>query len=150
MESDTPVFTYLQFVSFGATLAVTSLVPMSFALAAFRPEQDPAITEMLNDTAWFVLVYIWPLFTVWPWSLAAPILLAPKGTATFPRWVGHLSLWCGLLFASSFLVDHLKTGPLPTTDCCLHTRRCPRNLRFGNSFRRDYQPSQRGIRLIRI
>jgi hypothetical protein len=150
MESDTPVFTYLQFVSFGATLAVTSLVPMSFALAAFRPEQDPAITEMLNDTAWFLLVYIWPLFTVWPWSLAAPILLAPKGTATFPRWVGHLSLWCGLLFASSFLVDHLKTGPLPTTDCCLHTRRCPRNLRFGNSFRRDYQPSQRGIRLIRI
>jgi hypothetical protein len=27
-------------------------------------------------------------------------------------WVGHLSLWCGLLFAPSFLIDHLKTGPL--------------------------------------
>jgi hypothetical protein len=83
MESDTPVFTYLQLVSFGATLAVTSLVPMSFALAAFRPEQDPAITEMLNDTAWFLLVYIWPLFTVWPWSLAAPILLALKAPQRF-------------------------------------------------------------------
>jgi hypothetical protein len=67
---------------------------------------------MLNDTAWFLLLYIWRLFTVWLWSLAAPILLAPKGTATFPRWVGHLSLWCRLLFAPSFLIDHLKTGPL--------------------------------------
>ncbi len=111
MESDTPVFTYLQLLSFGATLAVTFLVPMSFALAAFRPEQDPAITQMLNDAAWFLLLYIWPLFTVWLWSLAAPILLAPKGTATFPRWVGHVSLWCGLLFAPSLLIDHFKTGP---------------------------------------
>jgi hypothetical protein len=112
MESDTPVFTYLQLVSFGATLAVTFLVPMSFALAAFRPEQDPNITQMFNDSAWFLLLYIWPLFTVWLWSVGVPILLAPRGVATFPRWVGHLSLWCGLFFAPSFLIDHVKTGPL--------------------------------------
>lgn len=111
METDIPIFTYLQLVSFSATLTVGFLSPMCFALAAFRPEQDPAITQMLNDAAWFLLLYIWPLFTVWQWSLAAPILLTPKGSATFPRWVGHVSLWCGLLFTPSLLIDHFKTGP---------------------------------------
>ncbi|ASF09477.1 hypothetical protein NBRGN_110_02480 [Nocardia brasiliensis NBRC 14402] len=111
MEADVPVFTYLQLISFAATLAVTYLVPMAWALAAFRPRQDPNITQMFYDLGWFLLLYIWPLFTLWLWSLAAPILLAPKGTETFPRWVAYLSLWCGLLFAPSFLINFFKTGP---------------------------------------
>lgn len=110
-ERGSGIFTSLQMISFGATLLATFLVPMCFALAAFRPGEDPAIVQLLNDTAWFLLLYIWPLFTVWVWSVGLPVLLAEPGTATLPRWTGHLSLWCGLAFAPSLLIDHLKSGP---------------------------------------
>lgn len=111
METGLPLFTYLQLVSFAATLSVTFLVPMTFALAAFRPDQDPNITQFLNDTAWFLLLYIWPMFTVWILSVAVPTLIATPGTSAFPRWTGYLGLVCGPLFATSVLIGHLKTGP---------------------------------------
>lgn len=112
MEGDLPVFTMLQVITFGATLLASFLVPFCFALASFRQWHDPEIVQLLNDGAWFLLLYIWPLFTVWLWSVGLPVLLAEPGTETLPRWTGPLSMWCGALFATSLLVGHIKTGSL--------------------------------------
>lgn len=112
MEGELPVFTMLQLVSFGATLLASFLVPMCFALASFRAWHEPEIVQLLNDAAWYLLLYIWPLFTVWLWAVGLAVLLAEPGTETLPRWTGPLSMWCGLLFAPSLLINHVKAGPL--------------------------------------
>jgi hypothetical protein len=111
LEGRLPIFTYMSATTFGATLLATFLVPACFAIAAFRTWNTPEIPQMLNDAAWYLLLYIWPLFTVWIFSFGIPILTAPEHKQLHPRWVGHFSLVCGALFGTSFLVNHVKTGP---------------------------------------
>jgi hypothetical protein len=80
LEGSLPIFTYMSATTFGATLLATFLVPACFAIAAFRTWTTPEIPQMLNDAAWYLLLYIWPLFTVWIFSFGIPILTAPTST----------------------------------------------------------------------
>ena len=73
---------------------------MIFGLAAYRAgQQDPEITQMLNDIAWFFVEFPWQPFSKWLIASAIPILRARPGDAPLPRWAAYLCLVAAFLFA---------------------------------------------------
>ncbi|GLR67152.1 hypothetical protein GCM10010909_18330 [Acidocella aquatica] len=47
----------------GAIGVLTVMFPvMIFAMAAFRPERDPNLTQLLNDAGWLIIIPAFPTF----------------------------------------------------------------------------------------
>jgi len=111
-EEGFPLFTYAQVGCLGCAIFVLIIIPMVWAVAAFRPgDIAPDITRMLNDTAWFLFLYTWPPFSAWNVFIAVPILRAKPGTEAFPRWVAYLNIWVALLLFPAGVIGFFKTGP---------------------------------------
>jgi hypothetical protein len=79
--------------------------------AAYRPELSPEIVRTLTDIALVWLVFPGGLGIV-QFVIAGIIILGDKTTPIiFPRWLGYLSIWVGVLSAPSCFVALFKTGP---------------------------------------
>jgi hypothetical protein len=112
VERGFPMFTYAQVGCLGASICIIELIPMLWALAAFRAgEVDPAVTGAFNDAAWFMLLYTWPPFTAWIVAMVIPSLALPDGATILPRWTAYFGLWCGVLFFPAGLIGFFKHGP---------------------------------------
>ncbi len=96
----------------GATGSMGPFVsPMLWMAAAFRPEQDPGVTQALNDVAWlFTIAYFVPVFFQFV-AVGVVGLLAPAGRAPWPRWVGYLALWFASMGVPAALIPFFTTGP---------------------------------------
>ena len=79
-------------------------------VASFRPDRAPDTTQAMHDLAWFCL-----LFTVVApatQAIAAGLaILADRGPdPAFPRWLGYLGCWAGVLFVPGILLVFFKDG----------------------------------------
>jgi hypothetical protein len=102
---------YAQAVA-GAFASLTFMVPgMILVLVAFRPDRDPATTQMLNDFFWIFLVLPWPPFATQNWAFAYAILTDPRAQPLFPRWLGYLNIWAPIVFSPSVMLPFFKSGP---------------------------------------
>jgi len=91
---------------------VAMVLPLVWALAAFRPDETPASTiAMLNDCGWYLLLFTFPIFSLWNFVIAMSILLDDTGSPAFPRWLGFLNIWCGLLLFPAGAILFFKSGP---------------------------------------
>ncbi|WP_354700086.1 hypothetical protein [Paraconexibacter sp. AEG42_29] len=96
----------------GAFGCVTFLIPaMLFEVTAFRPERDPAMTQLLNDFSFIFLVMPWTPFLTQNWSFAFAILCDRRERPLFPRWLAYVNLWAPLIFSPSVLLPFFRTGP---------------------------------------
>lgn len=96
----------------GAFACLTFMVPaMFFVVAAFRPERDPALTQLLNDLSWIVLVMPWPPFMAQNFAFAFAIFSDERERPLFPRWLAYLNIWAPIIFSPSILLPFFKTGP---------------------------------------
>jgi hypothetical protein len=111
-EGAFPVLTYVQLMCVAVGTVVVVLMSMFWAVAAFRPDTYSAETvQVLNDTAYFLLLFTWPPFAVWSACVALAILTDPnKDRPVFPRWVGYLSIWVTLLFMPAGMMAFFKVG----------------------------------------
>jgi hypothetical protein len=109
-----PAAIYTQAVA-GAFACLTFLVPaMLLEVVAFRPDRDPAQTQMLNDAFWIFLVMPWTPFLTQNYAFAYAIFTDKQdreGGALFPRWLGYLNIWAPIIFSPSILLPFFKTGP---------------------------------------
>lgn len=80
------------------------------AFAAYRPERDPAITQLLNDCTWFFTWWTTSCVMVQYAAMAVPILIS-KGTVYFPRWFGWFSAWASIAAVLGSLIPMFKVGP---------------------------------------
>jgi len=112
-EMGFPLLTYTQLLALAACVALLVLLPVVWAVAAYRPQDtDPDVTRMLNDLAWFLFLFIWPPFSLWTGTLGIAILRDRNPVPTFPRWTGYLSLWCAALLIPAGLMAFFKDGPM--------------------------------------
>jgi hypothetical protein len=112
MEAGYPLLTYSSVALLGAGVVFFLLIPMTWAVAAFRPgEIDPSITMTLNDWAWFSFMYSWPPFAICCIILAIAILRDHNVPTIYPRWAAYLNLWFAVLFTPAGLMSFFKTGP---------------------------------------
>jgi hypothetical protein len=79
--------------------------------AAYRPELSPEIVRTLVDIALVWLVFPGGLGIV-QFVIAGIIILRDKTIPViFPRWVGYLNIWVGVLSAPSCFIALFKNGP---------------------------------------
>jgi hypothetical protein len=110
-EGRLQVLTYIQLT----TIAIGTLAAVCFVLAwgcaAFRPDDtSPDITRMLADIGWFFFLYDWPPFVFWFLAVAAAIFIDKREIPAFPRWVGFISVWTGILSIPAGMMIFFKTG----------------------------------------
>ncbi|MFP3566428.1 hypothetical protein [Paraburkholderia sp. SIMBA_030] len=111
IEGKFPVLSFLQLLGGGLTVMVVSFSVMFWAVAAFRPERDPASIQLLTDLGWLCIDLQYACTTL-QMVAAALVGLADKSTVPlFPRWVCFLTIWCGISFFPASLTGVLQTGP---------------------------------------
>jgi hypothetical protein len=107
--SDLPALLQLGAGSIGV---LTVMLPiMIFAAAAFRPERDPALTELLNDLGWLIIIPAFPTFIAQFGAIAMGALLDRSEVPVFPRWTAYFNLWVALLFIPGALAYFFRSGP---------------------------------------
>src|SRR5262249_39416740 len=112
MAHRTPVlsFAYLGCLTGGPTLLFCA--DLFWLLAAFRPERDPALTQLFNDIAWvtFPGQVGFPIAQCVFLALAIPLDRQPR--PVFAVWVAHFNLAIALALAPAAFVGLALTGPL--------------------------------------
>jgi hypothetical protein len=106
-----PTVILVQLVA-GAFACLTFLVPaMLFIVTSFRPDRDPATTQMLNDMSWIFLVIPWPPFMMQNFSFSFAILSDKRQEPLFPRWLAYVNVWAPIVFTPAVLLPFFKSGP---------------------------------------
>lgn len=96
----------------GAIGVLTLMFPnMLLAICAFRPERDPALTQMLNDVAWLLVIPAFPTFLAQFGAIAMGAFMDKRPDPIFPRWAGYLNIWLGLLLVPGAFAYIFRTGP---------------------------------------
>lgn len=111
IEKHSRVLTYVQLITGALTVFVVSFGMLCWAVATFRPEREPAITQAFHDIGWLSLELQYMITTVQMVAMAVVGLADKRTTPLFPRWVCFLSIWCGLTFVPASLTLYFKTGP---------------------------------------
>ena len=110
-ESGRPILFYVQAVSLACCSVVIMLIGFFWGVAAFRPGvTSPDVTQALNDVGWFGVLFTGAPFTMWAFAVAAAIFLDRSERPAFPRWVGYLNIWAGLLYIEACLILFFKHG----------------------------------------
>ena len=111
VEGRFPVLAYLQLLGGGLTVMVVSFSAFFWATAAFRPERDPALIQLLTDLGWLCIDLQYACTTLQMVAAALVSLGDKSKTPLFPRWACFLTIWCSLSFFPASLTGVLKTGP---------------------------------------
>ncbi|MBF6171574.1 hypothetical protein [Nocardia blacklockiae] len=109
-QSGVFAFCYLTAVVSGATIFALSNI--FFLVAAFRPERDPELVQVLNDLAWIVFVAPIGMVVSQFLLLALAVYFDDGPEPVFPRWVGHYSLATAVTMIPAAGAAIFRTGPL--------------------------------------
>ena len=111
MERGYPILTYCSIALNGGGYVFFILIPMTWAVIAFRPETlDPQIMQIMNDWVWFDFLFTWPPFAVFMAIIGVAILKDHNVPTLYPRWVAYLNFWCAILIFPAGLIAFFHTG----------------------------------------
>ena len=98
------------------TLGGISLVPVygsaiAWAVATYRLDRAPEITQALNDIGWFSLVF--PVTPAFIQMIAAGFgtLSDTSPNRLFPRWYSFLCFWTAILLMTGMAIPFFRIGP---------------------------------------
>jgi hypothetical protein len=103
-------YCYLAAAANGATLL--AIADIFWLVAAFRPERNPQLTQLLNDLAWLVFIAPVGMIVVANLCLALAVWLDARAQPVFPRWVAPFSLVIAAAMAPASCAVVFRTGPL--------------------------------------
>jgi hypothetical protein len=108
-----PIFAFCSMIMPGCGTFVFGLIPLTWAVASFRPGQIGAdVTLTLNDWTFFMVLYSWPTFALTMLAYGWAILRDKNHPEPiFPRWLGYANLWFALLMVPGGMIGFTKTGP---------------------------------------
>jgi hypothetical protein len=111
MERSYPILTYASIALVGGGYVFFILIPMTWAVIAFRPESlDPSIIQIMNDWVWFDFLFTWPPFALWMVVIGLAIIKDHNVPALYPRWVAFLNFWCAILIFPAGLIAFFHEG----------------------------------------
>ncbi len=106
-----PILTFIQLGAVVVANAQLVIMSVLWALAAFRAgETTPWITQAFNDTAWFMMLFLFVPVTSWVLAFAVHVFQDVSSTPTYPRWIGYLSLWVAVVQAPGPILVFFKQG----------------------------------------
>jgi hypothetical protein len=96
----------------GAAVMVLTFYPATFWLvAAYRPDRNPELTQLINDIAWLQFIGGVTIFLALPIAVMLASFLDQRARPVFPRWLGYYSLWTMLLVLPDQLLFFFHDGP---------------------------------------
>lgn len=110
-EGAFPILTYCSIALNGGGYVFFILIPMTWAVIAFRPESlDPQVMQIMNDWVWFDFLFTWPPFAVFMIIIGIAIVKDRTAPAIYPRWVAYLNFWCAILIFPAGLIAFFHDG----------------------------------------
>jgi hypothetical protein len=103
-------YCYLSAVATGATLF--AVADLFWLIAAFRPDRDPQLIQLLNDLAWITFTAPVGMIVAQNLCLALAVYLDARPEPIFPRWVGHFSVAVAVAMAPAAGAAVFTSGPL--------------------------------------
>lgn len=111
LEGGMPALAFLQLIGGALTVMVVSMSELFWIVAAFRPGQDPNLTQLLHDLGWLTIDQLYAC-TTWQMVAAAVVGLCDRSDRPMlPRWACYYAIWAGLTFLPASLTAYLKVGP---------------------------------------
>jgi hypothetical protein len=111
MEGGRLMLPMLQLAGGLLTVCVPMFSCVILLTAAFRPEQDPAITRMLFDLGWLTIDMVWGVTTLQYVAFGAVVLRDQRPEPLFPRWLAWLGIFLGCEFVLEFIMPYMRSGP---------------------------------------
>jgi hypothetical protein len=112
MATPTQVFAYSYLSAVVSGVTLFALSDLFWLIAAFRPERDPQLIQLLNDLAWITFVAPVGMVIGQNLCLALGIFFDARPTPIFPRWVAVVSIVTALAMAPSAAAAAVQSGPL--------------------------------------
>lgn len=103
-------YCYLTAAVSGATLF--ALADIFWLVAAFRPERNPQLIQLLNDLAWITFIAPVGMLVVQNLCLGLAVYLDARARLVFPRWVGAFSFLTAAAMTPAAGAAIFRTGPL--------------------------------------
>lgn len=111
MEKSYPILTYCSIALNGGGYVFFILIPMTWAVIAFRPETlDAELMQIMNDWVWFDFLFTWPPFAVFMVVIGLAIIKDHNVPTIYPRWVAYLNFWCAVLIFPAGLIAFFHDG----------------------------------------
>lgn len=111
MTSQSQVFAYCYLSATVSGATIFALAAVFFATAAFRPDRDPELIQVLNDLGWIVFVAPIGMALVQNLMLSLAIYHDDAGKPVFPRWVAHFSVIVAVAMAPAAASVACRSGP---------------------------------------
>src|SRR5580698_1410803 len=108
-NSEVLAYGFLATATSAATLLLLTI--LFFQIAAFRPDRDPAIVQLINDMAWMTFTVPVSFLMAQAGVLALAIFLDRQPIPIYPRWLGHFNLLVAALLAPCVFASVQLTGP---------------------------------------
>lgn len=103
--------TYVQFGLGTLFVLLFVLAAIFWQTAAFRPLEDPSLTQRFNDLGWFMFLISVPVLTVQGLALSL-VIFQDSEAVLFPRWFAWFNIWAQIIFLPGTVIPLFKSGPL--------------------------------------
>lgn len=112
IEGEWAPMAYTQLIT-GLLTPVLVIYPLlAMAAAAFRPERDPAITEVIHDFGWIAFVAVTGPAIIQSVAIAIAVFRDKSAEPVFPRWIGYFNVLVLLSFFPGPFCIIFHTGVL--------------------------------------
>jgi Domain of unknown function (DUF4386) len=101
---------YIQLLMAVVTMLEVLIPVVLMGTAAFRPDRPPASTQLLNDTAFTILLWAFSPPTLEFAAIGLAILWDRSERPLFPRWSGYVDLAVAAIFAGGAPALFVKQG----------------------------------------
>lgn len=112
MAHRTPILSYCMLGCVAGAPTLFLVANCCWLLAAFRPERNPELTQMLNDLAWITFTTQVPFLIAQSVIVALAIYFDDPARPVFQRWTAHFNLLVALALAPAAFVGLALEGPL--------------------------------------
>jgi hypothetical protein len=112
MAHRTPILRYCMIGVAGAAPIAFLTSTVFWLLAAFQPERNPELTQLLNDLAWITFTCGVPFLVAQCGFLALAIGIDAQEHPVFPRWVAAFNVAVALALLPAAFAGLAKSGPL--------------------------------------
>ncbi|MGU3650115.1 hypothetical protein [Mycolicibacterium sp. A43C] len=102
-------YCYLTAAASGAT--IFAMADIMWLLAAFRPDRDPELIQLLNDMAWMIFIAPVGMIFVQNVCLASAVYLDSRETPILPRWIAPFALVIAAAVTPAAGAAVVTTGP---------------------------------------
>lgn len=111
IPGSSPVLADTQLAAGAVNVILLIFSPLLWSAAAFRPERDPALIQLLHDIGWIAFIIPFALLSIQAAAIAVAVLMDGSERPVFPRWLGYVNAWVALAYVPAGLATFFKTGP---------------------------------------